>query len=228
MPSDGISNFLTGSSCPGMVPWGEGNTFQGDVRGPGSAKPHNKPLNHLLWWPDGCARHGAHFLEGDGGGEGGRWVLQSTSRKSLLWVTSVTFFFMYCFYWPLQTQPVREKTGTRWNQGTMGWLGLEGNLQRSTDTSNTLRGAPKINFAILWNDASQWQGCILTFLKATWHILCRDWGQWLEFSWVKGSVSSLLNHNQPHEDERDILVFFGTIKSFPCWKMEELCHNNKN
>lgn len=46
-----------------------------------------------------------------------------------------------------------------------------------------------------------------------------DWGQWFKFSWVKGSVSSLLNHNQPHADNRDFLVLFGsTIKSLTCWK----------
>lgn len=55
------------------------------------------------------------------------------------------------------------------------------------------------------------QGCIPMLLKAMWHTLCREWGQGFEFSWVKGSVPSLLNHRQLHVDNRDILVFFGGI-----------------
>lgn len=46
-----------------------------------------------------------------------------------------------------------------------------------------------------------------------------DWGQRFDFSWVKGSASSLLNHDQPHADNMDVLVFFGsTIKPLTCWK----------
>lgn len=118
----------------------------------------------------------------------------------------------------------KKKKRTHWNHGTIGWLGLEGTFKghpvQPSSCGNTLNTPSKNWFCCTLKDPSQRQGCVLTFLKATWHALC---------SGLNFRGSSLLNHSQAHVDNRNILVSFGgTVKSFTCWKIEELRHNNEN